>query len=361
VVLRALSLCSGIGGLDLALRRLGVVSVGYLERDAYAAAVLVDRMEVAALDRAPVWADLSTFDAGPWRGGVDLVSAGYPCQPFSLAGPRTGEHHPSHLWPHVRRIVERVAPPLVVLENVAGHLSLGFDVVLSDLAALGFDAEWGLFSAAEAGAPHRRERLFVLAYRDLDGLRELGRGGLLDGERSSRGNDADGRGGPSADVEHAAGPRSARRKRRQWNGEASGRAVPGGPGEGVAHELHGAHPGRGAGAEGPHVGDGATAAARRDGVGHADAGHDPRLHGERGERDPALGAWPPGPGDRDAWARVLAVDPLLAPALPAVRGVAHGLPGPLVDRIDRLRCLGNAVSPAQAELAICELARRALT
>jgi DNA (cytosine-5)-methyltransferase 1 len=100
-----LSLCSGAGGLDLRLHLAlpEYRTVGHVERDAYAAAILVARMEDAALDPAPVWDDVATFDCRPWRGAVDIVTAGYPCQPFSVAVKRRGADDPRHLWPHAAR------------------------------------------------------------------------------------------------------------------------------------------------------------------------------------------------------------------------------------------------------------------
>ena len=172
-----LSLCAGAGGLDLGLLLAfpGYRAVGYVERDAYAAAVLVARMEDAALEPAPVWDDVLTFDGRSWRGGVDLVAAGYPCQPFSLAGRRRGADDPRHLWPHVARIVGECEPPFVVLENVAHHLRLGFPEVARELVGLGYRLAAGLFTAAEAGAPHRRERLFVLGRREGEPLADPAR------------------------------------------------------------------------------------------------------------------------------------------------------------------------------------------
>ena len=142
--------------------------MGYVEREAFAAALLVARMDDAALDRAPVWDDVASFDGRPWRGGVDIVVAGYPCQPFSVAGRRLAAADPRHLWPHVARIVGEVGPPFVFLENVAHHLRLGFPEVAGDLVGLGYRLAAGLFTAAEVGAPHRRERLFILAHREGD-------------------------------------------------------------------------------------------------------------------------------------------------------------------------------------------------
>ncbi len=168
-----LSLCAGAGGLDLGLH-LAVPryrTVGYVERESYAAATLVARMENAALDCAPVWDDVATFDGKPWRGVVDIVHGGYPCQPFSVAGRQLGDKDPRHLWPHIARIVREIRPPLCFFENVAGHLRLGFEQVHDDLRRMGYRVKAGLFTAEEVGAPHRRERLFILAYAESAGER----------------------------------------------------------------------------------------------------------------------------------------------------------------------------------------------
>lgn len=162
-----LSLCSGVGGLELGLKlALGDAyrCVGYVERDAYAAAALVARMEDEALDRAPIWDDLESFDGAAWRGCVDLVSAGFPCQPFSQAGKQLGKEDDRWLWPLVERIIRDVEPRYVVLENVPGIVRHGLDAVAGGLADLGFDAEWDLFSAAGVGAPHKRLRFFLVAH-----------------------------------------------------------------------------------------------------------------------------------------------------------------------------------------------------
>jgi DNA (cytosine-5)-methyltransferase 1 len=167
-----LSLCSGAGGLDLGLAIAipGYRAVGHVERETFAAATLVARMEDASLDQAVIWDDVVTFDGRPWRGAVDIVTAGYPCQPFSVAGKRQGADDPRHLWPHVARIIAEAEPPFVFLENVAHHLRLGFPEVASGLVGMGYKVAAGLFTAAEVGAPHRRERLFILAVREGDEL-----------------------------------------------------------------------------------------------------------------------------------------------------------------------------------------------
>lgn len=182
--LHGLSLCAGVGGLDLGLHLAepGYRTVGFVERNAFAAAVLVARMADASLAPAPVWDDLRSFDGRPWRGRVHLVSAGYPCQPFSFSGHRKGEDDPRHLWPEVARIVREAGPEWCFFENVAGHLSLGFDVVAGDLQAMGYRVAACVLSAAEIGGSHIRDRLFILAHADRDhvgepGLRRAGPGG----------------------------------------------------------------------------------------------------------------------------------------------------------------------------------------
>ena len=184
--LRGLSLCSGIGGLDLGLHIAldGYRTVCHVEREAFCASALVARMEDEALDCAPVWDDLATFDGHPWRGIVDIISAGYPCQPFSVAGRRAGVEDPRHLWPHVARIIGECEPGFVFLENVPGHLNLGFDEVAADLDGMGYETAATLLTASEVGATHRRERLFVLAHRDGEGVGDTNPAGL------------EGRGGP---------------------------------------------------------------------------------------------------------------------------------------------------------------------
>ncbi|PHQ97397.1 MAG: DNA methyltransferase, partial [Marinosulfonomonas sp.] len=146
-----LSLCAGAGGIDLGLTIAcpGYRTVCYVERESYAAATLVARMEDAALDTAPVWDDVGTFNGRPWRGAVDILTGGYPCQPFSIAGQRKGAQDPRHLWPHFARIIGECQPEWVFLENVANHLNIGYREVRCELEELGYGVTEGLFTAAE--------------------------------------------------------------------------------------------------------------------------------------------------------------------------------------------------------------------
>mgnify|MGYP003148475240 CR=1 FL=1 len=161
-----LSLCSGIGGLDLGIAMAlgGARTVCHVEIEAACCELLARRMEEGRLDEAPVWSDLRTFDGKPWRRKISILAAGYPCSPFSFAGRGLAEKDPRHLWPEVARIISEVQPRLVVLENVPAHIRRGLDRVLTDLDSLRFNAEWGVYSASQAGAPQKRKRIFIVAY-----------------------------------------------------------------------------------------------------------------------------------------------------------------------------------------------------
>jgi DNA (cytosine-5)-methyltransferase 1 len=110
----------------------------------------------------PNYGDLTALDWSTLP-PVDVITAGYPCQPFSIAGKRKGADDERHLWPYIKDAIRQLRPRLVILENVRGHLTLGFDRVLGDLAEIGYDARWVCLPASAAGAPHRRERIFIVA------------------------------------------------------------------------------------------------------------------------------------------------------------------------------------------------------
>lgn len=174
--LNCIHLCSGYGGFELGFKLAGIDArtVAHVERDTYAAATLVARMGEKALDQAPIWDDLTTFDGPAWRGKVDCITAGFPCQPFSQAGKKLGVEDDRWIWPAIKRIILDVGPSFVFLENVPQLVRGGLPFVLCDLAQLGFNAEWGLYSAAEVGAPHRRERFWLLAHTTSNQPRQLG-------------------------------------------------------------------------------------------------------------------------------------------------------------------------------------------
>ena len=168
----AIEWCAGYGGIHLGLKRaipnLRVIAYGEIE--AFAVANLVAKMEAGLMDCAPVWSDLKTFPCEAFRDRVDLLVAGYPCQPFSAAGKRLGTEDPRHLWPHIARSIRIIRPRMCFFENVEGHISLGLREVIGELEQMGYKVSWGIFSASEVGAPHQRKRVFILAYRECEGL-----------------------------------------------------------------------------------------------------------------------------------------------------------------------------------------------
>jgi DNA (cytosine-5)-methyltransferase 1 len=301
-----LALCAGIGGLEEGIRRATPArTVCYVESDPFAACVLASRMAEGACDTAPVWSDLRAFDGRPWRGRVDCIAAGFPCQPASVAGKRGGACDDRWLWPDVARVISAVRPSIVFLENVPGLLTVddgwAFHSVLTDLAALGFVGRYDLFRASDVGAPHWRERLFLLA----------------------RVPDAG-----SLELRHESGRLSRAR--------GSGETEPGDVGEGVA--------------------DADCAGRSRERLSRVRDGERPA----RGDDPHRCDVWPPGPADTAGWRRWLEAGGPAPATEPRVRRDAHELPGgldPAKLRADRLRCLGNAVIPAQAELAWRVLSR----
>ena len=334
-----LSLFSGVGGLDLGWElATGTRTVGYCERDAYAAAVLLARMEDQAMEPAPIWCgDITELPLEPFH-GVDAIIGGFPCQDISAAGKGAGiiDGARSSLWgrafvPAIRDL----RPRYVFAENVGGLIARGLDTVLSDLAALGYDAEWTTVRASSVGAPHRRERVFILAHAGSPAVRR--HSGTASGAQSQdegrRTHDGDRTECGGADVADTAGrpARSAGHAQRQ------------------------------AGCVG----------AASEAVGNADK---PRLQGLERDINHASGrqietgsaglsggtVFPPGPNDADTWSAILEQRPHLAPAIePGVRVLADGV-AYVVDasRADQLRCAGNGVVPLQAAVAARELLRR---
>ena len=161
-----LSLCTGYGGIERGLELAGYQhrTVAHVEIEAFAAANLVAKMEAGQLVPAPVWTDLKTLPAHCFRDRVDVLTGGYPCQPFSAAGLRKGAEDPRHLWPYIHDHIRTIRPVRCFFENVEGHISLGLREVIADLESLGYQTTWGVFSAAEVGAPHQRKRVYILAY-----------------------------------------------------------------------------------------------------------------------------------------------------------------------------------------------------
>ena len=182
MTLNVLSLFAGIGGLELGLERAGMTVVGQIEIDPFCRQVLAKHWpEVPRHDDVRTASDWWLSAARP---PVDLVCGGFPCQPFSSAGQRRGTGDERWGWPWMETVIRLVRPRYVVVENVAALLddSDAFGLVLSGLATLGFHAEWSVLSACAMGAPHTRERLFVVAYTDGgDGQPRLGLGAKRQG------------------------------------------------------------------------------------------------------------------------------------------------------------------------------------
>ena len=152
------SLFSGYGGLDGAVAAyFNAEPAWFAEYDAAPSKVLAHHWP-----HVPNYGDVTTIDWSTIE-PIDILTGGYPCQPFSIAGGRKGAGDHRHLWPYVRDAIRHLRPRYTVLENVRGHLSLGLDRVLGDMAEDGLDAKWVVLPASDAGAPHVRERVFILA------------------------------------------------------------------------------------------------------------------------------------------------------------------------------------------------------
>ena len=373
--MNGLALCAGYAGLELGLKLLfgdAYRVVCYVEREAFDAATLVARMEDSCLDRAPVWDDLTTFDGRPWRGLVDCITAGFPCQPWSQAGLRRRVEDPRWLWPTICRLIRVVRPSSVFLENVTGLFIGGIAQGLGDLAEIGFDAEWGVFSAAQLSAPHERQRVFILAYarsygsersrrrRDLD---EAGSSSRREARQQQRnGNAAE---HSSADVAYSDGRQSRPRHIETRRGGATPCRY--------EEADRPAHSGAQLDDSRAFTGDGGLLARpRQEGNGEADPrgasvtlgnassrGREERcfqIAAQAGPRQPAdagcrLRAFPPERNDFEGWREYLEVHPGLEPS------ICRGADG-LAYRLDRIAATGNGVVPVVAAYAYATLASR---
>lgn len=162
--LNELALFAGAGGGILGGHLLGWRTICAVEGDAYAAQVLAQRQNDRSLRPFPIWSDVTTFDGSKWKGIVDVISGGFPCQDISAAGKGAGiEGEKSGLWKHMARIISEARPRFVFLENSPLLVKRGLAVVISDLAEIGYDAKWCCISALEVGAPHKRDRIWLVA------------------------------------------------------------------------------------------------------------------------------------------------------------------------------------------------------
>lgn len=341
-----ISLCTGGGGLDLGLE-LAIPAarpVLLVEREAFAVAHLVAAMQAGFLADAPVWPDVRTLNGRPWRGLVDGLIGGIPCQPHSQAGKRQGSADERDLWSPTRRIIAQARPWFVLIENVAGMLTAGrggraegpeqkghvevpgAQRVIGDLCRFGYAVEAGLFTAEEVDAPHERKRVFILALAQW-----LGQplGGGYDGHDGRRaGPEPADRHRPMGNAQNPDG-----RGQLETRSTRRGRAGPAGTSENLPNPT----------------------GLQRQSVERAEPdGDDAGSGGYRG-----VPIFPPGPSEREQWASIAASQPHLEPAVCRMAdGMAAGLDiNRLADvclqqRTDRLRMLGNGVVPLEAAHAI---------
>ncbi|WP_344276795.1 DNA cytosine methyltransferase [Streptomyces hebeiensis] len=371
--LRIGSVCTGYGGLDMAVQTVfGGTLAWVADNDPGAARILAHRY--------PGVPNLGDLTAVGWHAvePVDIVTGGYPCQPFSTAGKRKGTKDARHIWPDIARALGVLRPRLAVFENVAGHLSLGFDTVLGDLAALGFDAEWRCVRASDIGAAHQRNRLFVLAWPADTGSQGLARR-WAEGTASHRrhlsaadpvdlgehraGTRRTGRDEPAARRLAAAdaarvGEREPADETHPVAGSGDAREVPGGRGGALDADAD-----RG-GLERntqPSAGrDALRQRVRQDPDGRDDAATAPGI--DFGEYGPAVARWEavlgrPAPRPTDALGRLNPPFVEWLMGLPA----GHVTDVPALSRSAQLKALGNGVMPQQATAALQQLTSSADT
>jgi len=167
--LNGLDLFTGIGGITLGLSK-WVKPICYCEIEPYAQSVLKSRIKDGSLPAAPIWDDIRTLDGLPFRGLVDIIYAGFPCQDLSVAGKGEGlEGKRSGLFFEIMRLAEEIKPSFIFLENVPAITGRGLDTVVKEIASLRYDCRYGVLSAFDVGAPHKRERWFLLAHARRDG------------------------------------------------------------------------------------------------------------------------------------------------------------------------------------------------
>lgn len=173
-----LALFAGVGGGILGGLLCGFKTVCAVEIEPFCREVLLRRQMDGVLPRFPIWDDIKTFKGKPWRGRIDIVTGGFPCQDISCAGTGKGlSGARSGLWVEMARIIEEVQPQWVFIENSPNLRNRGLATVLEDLARMGYSARWGVLGARNVGAPHRRNRIWVVAHANRFELREQSRGG----------------------------------------------------------------------------------------------------------------------------------------------------------------------------------------
>ena len=161
--LNGLALCAGYGGLELGIEQVfdEYKTVCYVEGEAFAAQHLRKKMEEGRLDEAPIWSNVKSFNGESWRGKVDIISGGFPCQPYSTAGKQMGKDDPRDLWPDFVRIIGEVRPGFLFFENVPNVVKLRLNQIILDLDKLGYSCSWGTLAASQVRARHKRNRWFL--------------------------------------------------------------------------------------------------------------------------------------------------------------------------------------------------------
>ena len=215
--MKELSLFTGCGGGVYASLLLGHQLVGYVEYNEYCQKIIKQRIADGIFHDAPIFGDIREFDGEPFRGSVDLVSGGVPCQPFSIAGRKKGANDERNMWPETIRVIKQVKPKEAFLENVPGLLHSGyFGTILNDLSQAGYDCKWITLSAGECGAPHKRERLWILAHARCEQREEGARESLRCEKQEAIGSDAE---YIREDVSDTNGEKSSRLPTRWWESE----------------------------------------------------------------------------------------------------------------------------------------------
>ena len=345
---KVLSLFSGGGGLDIGFRLAvpNARTICYLEREIQAAAILVKNIENKFLHDAPIWSDSKTFDSSAWIGKVDWIIGGFPCQPWSLAGKQKGKKDERWLWNDINKIIRTIRPKGIFLENVPGLITgHGIDTILGSLSEIGYNAKWASIKAADVGATHKRERIFILAYKHS--LR-WSRGNETNEKRSKQPIQTKGSCSEySSELENSNNSgfyrtqqHDTQQKRQKSIKEQKKQLFSWTRGSSKNNELADTN------------GKRSKVQAQR---------KQPSLKQFRGTEPKRnnIRTFPPKPNSEE-WADIIGQYPELSPALeksafePNVRGMVNGLANRL-HRADRLRILGNGVVPLQAAYAFRKL------
>lgn len=168
--MKHIDLFSGIGGFALAARWMGWETIQFVEIDKFCHKILTKNFP-----NVPIHGDIKTFDGSHYRGTVDILTGGFPCQPFSVAGSRKGKKDDRHVWPEMLRTISEIKPSWVVGENVTGIIGLALDQVLTEMEGEGYNTETYIIPACAVNAPHRRDRIWILAYSESNRDRRISR------------------------------------------------------------------------------------------------------------------------------------------------------------------------------------------